>query len=142
MSGVTKICKSCERPFNTQSIKATKFEEYCQNCFQSKKRTTAEVNIVGKLDRAVMSIEKRLDSLEASQDVIPMLVGAEVSTAMLDVNKMSGLNISELISNEIDAATIRFMNKQNKEVKDFKTKIQAQVITLNNKIIKLLKERD
>ena len=142
MSGVTKICKSCSRPFNTQSIKATQFEEYCQGCFQSKKRTIAEVNIVGKIDRAVMSIETRLDKLEASQDSIPMLVGAEVSSAMLDINSLTGVDIGELISNEIDNATTRFRNKQLKENKDFKDRLQAQIITLNNKIIKLIQEME
>ena len=142
MSGVTKICKSCDKSFNTHSIKATRFEEYCPSCYQSKKRTIAEVNIVGKIDRAVMSIETRLDKLEASQDSIPMLVGAEVSSAMLDINSLTGVDIGELISNEIDNATTRFRDKQLKENKDFKDRLQAQIITLNNKIIKLIKEMD
>ena len=142
MSGVTKICKSCDKSFNTHSIKATRFEEYCPSCYQSKKRTIAEVNIVGKIDRAVMSIETRLDKLEASQEAIPMLVGAEVSSAMLDINSLTGVDIGELISNEIDSATDRFRKRQLKENKDFKDRLQAQIITLNNKIIKLIQEME
>lgn len=142
MRGITKECRVCTKPFQTSSIKATTFEESCPACHSSKRRTAAEVNIVGKIDRAVMSIETRLDRLEKSQEMIPMIIGGEVSSAMLDLNSLTGVDIGELISNEIDAATLRFQKKQMKEVKAFKTKIQAQIITLNNKIIKLLKETD
>ena len=104
--------------------------------------SVSRFHIVGKIDRAVMSIETRLDRLEASQDSIPMLVGAEVSSAMLDINSLTGVDIGELISNEIDNATTRFRNKQLKENKDFKDRLQAQIITLNNKIIKLIQEME
>mgnify|MGYP003649920707 FL=1 len=89
-----------------------------------------------------MSIETRLDKLEASQEAIPMLVGAEVSSAMLDINSLTGVDIGELISNEIDSATDRFRKRQLKENKDFKDRLQAQIITLNNKIIKLIQEME
>ena len=69
-----------------------------------------------------------------------MLVGAEVSSAMLDINSLTGVDIGELISNEIDNAITRFRNKQLKENKEFKDRLQAQIITLNNKIIKLIQE--
>lgn len=142
MSGLTKECKVCGKSFTTMSLKSTEFEERCESCNNTKWRTTAEKNIVGKLDRAVMSIETRLDRLENSQEMIPMLVGAEVSTAMLDINKLTGLNITEIISFEIDKATEKYLATQKQEIKLFKTKLQTQILTLNNKIIKLIQEME
>lgn len=142
MSGLVKTCKICNKSFTTMSMKRTEFEERCASCYNTKKRTTAEKNIVGKLDRAVMSIETRLDRLEKSQEMIPMIIGAEISTMLMDINGLSGIDLKGMISLEMAKAKEEMLANNLLLLKNNQSKFQSQIMTLNNKIVKLMREME
>ena len=142
MSGITKTCIICKNPFNTRSLTshANTQENWCQHCYQNKKRTSVQSDFINKVNNVIMSVEDRLDKLEKSQEMIPMIIGAELSNAMLDINGITGLDLEGLIKNTVNAAKDEMLKHQAKEVKAFKKKLQGQIVTLNNKIIKLMQE--
>jgi len=142
MSGLIKQCRVCEKPFTTVSLKGTQFEETCPVCHNSKKRTSAEVNIVGKMDRRFLSMETRLDRLEKSQEMIPMIIGAEISTIMMDINGLTGIDLKGMIALALTEAKADISKNNALLIKKFQTKLQQQIVTLNNKIIKIMQEME
>tara|TARA_R110000751_G_scaffold3149_5_gene16038 strand:- start:1595 stop:2026 length:432 start_codon:yes stop_codon:yes gene_type:complete len=140
MSGYVKECIVCKRTFTTISIKGSMYELTCTACHTAKKRTAGEKNVFIKMNNAVLSIETRLDKLEASQEMIPMVIGAEVSSAMLDLNSLTGLDIKGLITAELRITQEALIASQQKTMVLYQKKLQAQIVTLNNKIIKIIQE--
>ena len=116
------------------------YELTCTACHTAKKRTAGEKNVFIKMNNAVLSIETRLDKLEASQEMIPMVIGAEVSSAMLDLNSLTGLDIKGLITAELRTTQEALIASQQKTMVLYQKKLQAQIVTLNNKIIKIIQE--
>ena len=77
MTGIIKECNVCGKPFTTNSIKTSTQIHSCVDCWGKHKQSALTKNLTDKMHRAVMSIETRLDRLEESQTMIPMIIGAE-----------------------------------------------------------------
>jgi len=136
MSGVDKICQRCENSFTTDSIKHAHNIFLCDKCYQQGKRSSAEREMASKWQHSVMSIEDRLTSLENQISMIPMLIGAEINNVLLS----GGLDIESIIEStvkeKVGNVEYDFILLQ----KLFESKLQKQIVTLNNKLIKVMKE--
>ena len=133
---VEKICERCEDSFTTDSIKHAASIVLCDKCYQQGKRSSAEREMASKWQHSVMSIEDRLTSLENQISMIPMLIGAEINNVLLS----GGLNMESIIESTVKE---RVGNVEYDFIllqKLFESKLQKQIVTLNNKLIKVMKE--
>ena len=138
MSGVDKICQRCENSFTTDTIKHAKNIFLCEKCYQQGKRSSAEREMASKWQHSVMSIEDRLTSLENQISMIPMLIGAEINSVLLS----GGLDVESLIQSTLKETANKLELDQIFIQKRFEKKLQKQIVTLNNKIVKLMKEME
>ena len=138
MSGVDKICQRCENSFTTDTIKHAKNIFLCEKCYQQGKRSSAEREMASKWQHSVMSIEDRLTSLENQISMIPMLIGAEINSVLLS----GGLDVESLIQSSLKETANKLELDQIFIQKRFEKKLQKQIVTLNNKIVKLMKEME
>ena len=136
MSGVDKICQRCENSFTTDTIKHAHNIFLCDKCYQQGKRSSAEREMASKWQHSVMSIEDRLTSLENQISMIPMLIGAEINSVLLS----GGLDVETLIKSTLKETVDKLELDQIYLQKRFESKLQKQIVTLNNKMIKLMKE--
>ena len=140
MSGIEKICRRCEDSFITDSIKHASNIFLCDKCYQQGKRSSAEREMASKWQHSVMAIEDRLTSLENQISMIPMLIGAEINSFLLS----GGFDVQSVIKStlkEITAATGKLELDMIFIQERFEKKIQEQIVTLNNRIVELMKER-
>tara|TARA_R110000782_G_scaffold105087_1_gene192997 strand:+ start:699 stop:1115 length:417 start_codon:yes stop_codon:yes gene_type:complete len=135
---VEKICERCEDSFTTDSIKHAASIFLCDKCYQQGKRSSAEREMASKWQHSVMSIEDRLTSLENQISMIPMLIGAEINSVLLS----GGLDVESLIQSSLKETANKLELDQIFIQKRFEKKLQKQIVTLNNKIVKLMKEME
>jgi hypothetical protein len=136
MSGIEKICQRCSVTFTTDNIKYASSVFLCEKCYQNNKRSSAEREMASKWQHSVMSIEDRLASLENQISMIPMLIGAEINSVLLS----GGLDIESVIQSTLKETANKLELDQIFIQKRFEKKLQKQIVTLNNKIVKLMKE--
>tara|TARA_R110000803_G_scaffold77208_4_gene142086 strand:- start:486 stop:905 length:420 start_codon:yes stop_codon:yes gene_type:complete len=138
MSGIEKICQRCSVTFTTDNIKYASSVFLCEKCYQQGKRSSAEREMASKWQHSVMSIEDRLTSLENQISMIPMLIGAEINSVLLS----GGLDIKSVIQSTLKETANKLELDQIVIQKRFEKKLQKQIVTLNNKIVKLMKEME
>tara|TARA_R110002012_G_C11633123_1_gene609959 strand:- start:1760 stop:2179 length:420 start_codon:yes stop_codon:yes gene_type:complete len=139
LAGIVRDCKVCKEPFTTTSLKSAAWEMKCIKCDNVKRRTHVERNISNKFNSAVDSIEIRLEKIEQALETIPMIVGAEVSNALSEFTRA---DILRSIKKELFDAFDKEQDKKMRALKRFEEKLQQQIVTLNNKIIYIMKEMD
>ena len=144
--GVEKTCKVCKEQFTTTSFKSATTINMCDKCYGAKKRTQAELNIVASFNNKIVAVETRLSKLEKAIEMIPILIGAEISNALTNITEAEMLSTIkkgiQLEHNKRDKKMKSEHNKRIKEIDNFKVKLQKQIVTLNNKIINIIKEMD
>tara|TARA_R110000823_G_scaffold22323_3_gene66910 strand:- start:102 stop:419 length:318 start_codon:yes stop_codon:yes gene_type:complete len=104
-----------------------------------KRRTHVERNISNKFNSAIDSVENRLEKIEQSIETIPMLIGAEVSNAL---SEFTTVDILRSIKKDVLTTLDKEQDKKMRALKRFEDKLQQQIVTLNNKIINIMKEMD
>lgn len=138
MAGIAKECQMCKNQFITRSWRSASWETKCHHCFTGYKTTQAVSENLDQQNSKMQTVIKRIERIEHLIDSIPMIIGAELSNAMLDINGITGLDLEGLIKTTINDAKDDLLKHQAKEIKVFKKKLQGQIVTLNNKIIKLM----
>ena len=139
MAGIVRDCKVCKEPFTTTSLRAAEWEMKCIKCDNVKRRTHVERNISNKFNSAIDSVENRLEKIEQSIETIPMLIGAEVSNAL---SEFTTVDILRSIKKDVLTTLDKEQDKKMRALKRFEDKLQQQIVTLNNKIINIMKEMD
>jgi len=137
--GITKECRICKSMFTTRSNKSAVWEVKCHSCYTNSRRTHLETRHGEAIKNNEASIRKDMKKLEAKVSDIDMLISAEVSNQILNV---SNLEMFEKINASVNARLDTYIAKVEEENLKFREKIQKHIITLNNKIVKLMKERE
>ena len=138
MVGISKMCEKCGKMFITRSSRSAAWEKMCYECHSDKKRQRSISNMVDKETRKLDSIENRMLSLEEMvNNHVPSIVSAEIN------NHLGGI-LSEEITAKLakdaqDTITDSIQNLIERQIK-FEAKIQRQLTTLNNKILKIMNE--
>lgn len=139
MAGVQKNCRTCKKLFMTRSANSARWENQCYECYSTNQKNKQMVRFQERETNIVKSLEDRIIKAEQWMDNIPSIIGAEVNN-----------NIQTFIGEDL-LATITKTNDEKitelfKELKEtqfaFQEKMQRQIVTLNNKIIKLMKEME
>lgn len=139
MAGYTKQCRQCGNNFTTKSAKAGRWQTRCDDCFNSGKRTQYENSSQRMVMNAEASLRKDIDKLEAKVSDIDILISAEISNAMLNMTDNDLFEkVNQSLNNRFDSLLLKIEEENEK----FREKIQNQIMILNNKIVRLMKERD
>ena len=94
------------------------------------------------------SLRREIESLALKVSNIDVLIGAEVSNCLQNmtgtevyatIEESNNIRINNL-ETKVQETLLEQINKMNEENKKFQNKIQLQLVALNNKIIKIMKE--
>jgi len=139
MVGYTKQCRQCGNNFKTKSAKAGRWQSRCEECFFEGKRTHYENQRQEMVQNTEASLRKEIDKLAVKVSDIDVLVSAEIS------NVMQNMADNELFENIIKSMNNRFdslLLKMEEENEKFREKVQRQILVLNNKLVKIMKEME
>ena len=139
MTGIQKECRTCKKLFVTRSANSARWENQCYDCFSSTRKETALLRFQEREMNIVTNLEDRIIKVEQWMDNIPSIIGAEVNNIMLDISSGEMMDSLQKALNKRLEKTIADLNAQQKA---FQEKMQRQIVTLNNKIIKLMKEME
>ena len=137
MAGIQKECISCNKFFMSRTIKSARWEKKCPDCYGQSKQTIAAERAQKRHLHNDASMRKDIEKLYAKVSDIDVLVSAEISNAL---TSLSDNQLFDRINQQMEQT----LNEKFKEIKEendkFKTKIQNQLISLNNKIVKIMQE--
>jgi|TARA_R100000482_G_scaffold110843_1_gene53175 predicted nucleic acid-binding Zn-ribbon protein len=139
MVGYTKQCTQCGNNFKTKSAKAGRWQMRCEQCFSEGKRTHYENRSQKMVLNAEASLRKDIDKLEAKVSDIDVLISAEISNAM---QNMTDNDLFEKVNQSLNNRFDSLLLKIEEENEKFREKIQRQIMTLNNKIVRIMKEME
>ena len=148
--GLVKNCQLCNKQFTTRSIKSAVWEKHCYECHTHTKRATHISRTQRKQNNLEASLRDELKTLTKKVTDIDVLISAEVSNAMMN---MTNNDIFERITASVNARLNRLENeiqekwieqsmKIERENEKFREKIQNQILVLNNKIVKIMKDME
>lgn len=134
---IQKTCTTCGKAFMSRTISSAKWERKCVVCYGQTRQTIAAERAQKKHLNNDASMRKDIEKLYAKVSDIDVLVSAEVSNAL-------SLISNDQLFDKIHQQMEKSLNEALKEIKEdnetFKLKIQRQVVALNNKIVKIMKE--
>ena len=111
----------------------------CEQCFSEGKRTHYENRSQKMVLNAEASLRKDIDKLEAKVSDIDVLISAEISNAM---QNMTDNDLFEKVNQSLNNRFDSLLLKIEEENEKFREKIQRQIMTLNNKIVRIMKEME
>lgn len=139
MAGYTKVCKICGCNFTTKSAKSARWESKCGECHTAGRRTHYENRHQRMVLNAEASLRKDIDKLEAKVSDIDVLISAEISNAMLNITDNDLFEkVNQSMNNRFDSLLLKIEEENEK----FREKIQKQILVLNNKLVKIMKEME
>jgi hypothetical protein len=137
--GIQKECKTCKKLFVSRTITSARWETRCSQCYGQRRQTIAAERAQKKHLNNDASIRKDIEKLYAKVSDIDVLISAEIS------NVLSSLSDNQLFD-KIHQQMEQTLNEKLKEIKEennkFKTKIQNQLVSLNNKIVRIMQEME
>ena len=139
MSGIAKECLQCKETFITRTISSARWQKYCSTCWSERQQTNAESSIKRQQTHMFESLNLRMQKIEERSQHIDVLISAEIS------NALASLSNNELFDSVHDAMQKTIDEKIQQidaENKKFRTKIQKQLVVLNNKLVKIMKEME
>lgn len=148
MVGVRKECELCNKPFTTKSTKTAVWERRCYECHTHRKRATHISRTQNRQYNLEMSLRDEMKNLTKKVTDIDVLISAEISNAMLSMTnndifeRLTESNNDRLDSLEtkVQETLLEQITKMKEENEKFREKIQNQIMILNNKIVKIMKE--
>jgi hypothetical protein len=136
---VQKECQMCKTLFVARSAKSARWEKHCLDCylkvknnksFQLKRYEEFEEN---KLKGIKIDIAK----LKQEIDTIPSIIKGELNNSL---NTLIDADFLKMTKEELHKDMFALWTKKQEEDKQFKEKMQRQLLTLNNKILELMKK--
>ncbi len=129
MSGIVKDCIICGKPFHTMST-ATK-ENRCRTCHFEGKDSLAIRRSENKQNNVILSIEKRLDTLERYD--VAYQVEMKVNTML---QHMMPTDLEKMFNDKLD----KYLREHEKKLRQLREKQQKQISILHTRIQELEKE--
>ena len=146
--GVVKDCKLCNKPFTTRSIKSAVWEKHCYECHTHTKRATHISRTQRKQNNLESSLRDEMKNLTKKVSDIDVLISAEINNAMMNMTDNDVFErLTESVNNRLDSLETKIQEKLREQItkmeeenEKFREKIQNQILVLNNKIVKIMKE--
>lgn len=137
MVGYTKQCTQCGNNFKTKSARAGRWQMKCEQCYSEGKRTHYENRNREMVMNAEASLRKDIDKLQEKVSDIDVLISAEISNVMQNI---TDADLFEKVNQSLNSRFDSLLLKIEEENEKFREKIQRQIMTLNNKIVKIMKD--
>ncbi len=147
---IVKDCQLCEKPFTTRTFKSATWERYCPKCFSEKRQTRAVEKLSKHNDNDMTELRDRVCKVEEHLDNIPAITHAEINNQLGNLSELAQFDsIKEGLSKVIDERVSHLESDLHSQVEvikikqaQFEEKIQKQLGTLNNKLVRLMREMD
>jgi len=139
MVGIQKECQMCKITFVTRTIKSASWQSHCEKCQSTRKREQHIHRTQSKIEHLEDSLRSELKTLNDKVSNVDMLVSAEISNALSTLSNndlYDALSVS--LQKELNAIVAKVEADNNK----FREKIQNQLITMNNKLVKIMREME
>ena len=135
MAGILKHCSICGEDFVTRTIKSASWQRYCDKCFTEKRLTSYQQKAVQNANFENSQIEKDIEMIKTQLESMPNIIKLEVNQMLENSIDSDFLNKTK---EELHKDMFALWNKKQEEDKQFKEKMQRQLLALNNKILRLL----
>jgi len=147
---IVKECTICKVGFTTRTFKSATWERYCPKCYAEKRSTRAVEKMQKHNDNDMVELRDRVRNVEAHLDNIPAITHAEINNQLLNLSDLDQFDlIKQGLTNTINQEMLEVGTQMkesiealHKKQEKFEEKIQKQLMTLNNKLIRLLQEMD
>ena len=136
---VQKECIMCKKLFVTRTAKSARWEKHCLDCYLKVKNTKSfQLQRYEEFEETKLkSIRIDIAKLQQEVDALPSIIKGEVNVSL---NELVDADFLQKTKEELHQDIVDFWNKKQEEDKQFKEKMQRQLLTLNNKILELMKK--
>ena len=145
---ITKECQMCKVVFRTRTFKSATWEQYCPKCYAEKRQTRAVEKMQKHNDTDMLELRDRVKNVEEHLDNIPAITHAEINNQLMNLSDLDQFNsVKEGLEKTVNEYMVDLQASINetlqglmdKQIK-FEEKIQRQLMTLNNKLVRLMRE--
>jgi len=128
-------CEKCGVEFRPRSLLWAKNQRRikCDTCYNKNKTPKMLKSLNVDTQNIIMSLEDRIDRVEEKANMIDVIVNTIIQDKMTEMESKLKKITEEIIEN----AHITINEHLDKEFEKRFEKLQKQIITLNNKIIKI-----
>tara|TARA_Y100000004_G_C8946084_1_gene426343 strand:+ start:1168 stop:1584 length:417 start_codon:yes stop_codon:yes gene_type:complete len=135
---VQKECQMCKKLFVTRTAKSARWEKHCLDCYLKVKNTkTFQLKRYEEFEETKLkSIRIDIAKLQQEVDALPSIIKGELNNSL---NELVDADFLQKTKKELHQDIVDFWNKKQEEDKAFKEKMQRQLLTLNNKILELMR---
>ncbi len=136
---VQKECQMCKTLFVAKSAKSARWQKHCLDCYlKVKNNKTFQLKRYEEFEENKLRVIK-IDIAKLQQEInaIPSIIKGEVNNSLNDIIDADFLKRTK---EELHKDMLSLWNEKQEEDKQFKKKMQRQLLTLNNKILELLKK--
>jgi len=148
--GMTKECSKCGASFQTTSMKSAMWEHTCHRCHGRRRQMAAERHTIRNQNNIESSLRREIESLALKVSNIDILISAEVSNMMQNMTdndiyvalKTTVDNRLNSLETKIEESLSKQIAKMEEENEKFREKIQKQILILNNKLVRVMQERE
>jgi len=136
---VQKECQMCKALFVTRTAKSARWEKHCLDCYlKVKNNKSFQLKRYEEFEETKLKVIK-IDIAKLQQEVnaIPSIIKGELNNSL---NTLVDADFLKMTKEELYKDMFALWNKKQEEDKQFKEKMQRQLLTLNNKILELMKK--
>jgi len=136
---VQKECQMCKALFVTRTAKSARWEKHCLDCYlKVKNNKSFQLKRYEEFEETKLKVIK-IDIAKLQQEVnaIPSIIKGELNNSL---NTLIDADFLKMTREELHKDMFALWNKKQEEDKQFKEKMQRQLLTLNNKILELMKK--
>ncbi len=137
MTGIVKTCNICGKGFVTKTIKSASWQRYCDECYTEKRLTSYQQKAVQNSNFENSQMLKDIEMIKTQLESMPNIIKLEVNQVLEKTVDSDFLNKTR---EELHQVVYDLWIEKTEEDKQFKEKMQRQLLALNNKILELMKK--
>ena len=138
-NGIQKECIMCGNTFVTRTIKSSAWQKHCDGCQITRKREQHIHRTQSRIENLEESLRSEIKTLSHKVSDIDVLISAEISNALAS---LTDNDLYEILMASLQKQIDAFMSQIEADNKKFREKIQKQLLTMNNKLVKIMQEME
>jgi|TARA_R100000482_G_scaffold74997_3_gene28920 predicted nucleotidyltransferase len=138
-NGIQKECIMCKATFVTRTISSASWQKHCEECQITRKREQHIHRTQSRIENLEESLRSEMKTLSHKVSDIDILISAEISNAL---SKLTDNDLYEALMASMQKQIDAFMSQIEADNKKFREKMQRQLLTMNNKLVKIMQEME
>lgn len=138
-NGIQKECVMCKGTFVTRTISSASWQKHCDGCQITRKREQHIHRTQSKVDNIEESLRSEIKTLSNKVSDIDMLISAEISNAL---STLTNTDLHDAVMNSMQNQLNIHLGMIEDDNKKFREKMQKQILTINNKLVKIIQEME